>query len=459
MAAIFRSPGLAARRLWGCAVLAAAVLVPWPAGVPAVADPRDVDEAFAAFWAAETPAAAAGRVAAIVATGVSFDDALTRLRAGRPYSSDVGRGRQDLTHRITVGRGPGVPHPFTVVVPDDYDPKRSYPARVQLHGGVGRELRGEFGTAGDAVTRIPGTFDQIYILPNAWDRSMWWQESQGKNLPLILDRVKRTYNVDENRVYLTGISDGATGAYFFAFRDPTAFASFLPLNGQMLVLANQSVLPDGDMFANNAANKPFFAVSGGKDPLYPAAGVKPFVEHLRELGAEVVYHVREEAGHNTNWWPEERAAFEQFVNAHPRNPLPDRLSWQTERVDRYNRIDWLVIDRLGHVDGEKTFAEANTVEWKGRPFEIFPHSPSNGRVDLVRRGNSVEATTHGVRSFTLLLSPSRFDFGQPITVTVNGRVALQQRVTPSVETLLEWAARDNDRTALYGAALQIEVGR
>jgi hypothetical protein len=28
---------------------------------------------------------------------------------------------------------------------------------------------------------------------------------------------------------------------------------------------------------------------------------------------------------------------------------------------------------------------------------------------------------------------------------------------PSVQTLLEWAARDNDRTALYGAALRVEV--
>jgi hypothetical protein len=29
------------------------------------------------------------------------------------------------------------------------------------------------------------------------------------------------YNVDENRVYLTGISDGATGVYFYAMKLPT----------------------------------------------------------------------------------------------------------------------------------------------------------------------------------------------------------------------------------------------
>jgi hypothetical protein len=329
--------------------------------------------------------------------------------------------------------------------------------RFQLHGGVGRDLQGEFGTAGDAVTRIPGSFPQIYVLPNAWDRSMWWEQSQGKNIPAILDRVKRMYNVDENRVYMTGISDGATGSYFFAFREPTPFSSFLPLNGQMLVLSNPEVRPDGDMFANNAANKPFFAVSGGKDPLYPAASVRPFVEHLRELGAEVEYHVQEEAGHNTQWWPEEKDAYDAFVRAHPRNPLPDHLSWETERTDRYNRIDWLVIDELGHVSGEPSFTEANVVAFRGRDFEIFPHAPLTGRVDLIRKVNTVDAMTHGVRRFTLLISPDVFDFAQPIVVKVNGKVVFQDRLTPSLKTMLEWAARDNDRTALYGAALQVVV--
>ena len=86
--------------------------------------------------------------------------------------------------------------------------------------------------------------------------------------------MKRSYNVDENRVYLTGISDGGTGAYFFAFREPTAFASFLPLNGQMLVLSNPSTLVDGDLYPGNAVNRPLFAVNGGRDRLYPAAGVR-----------------------------------------------------------------------------------------------------------------------------------------------------------------------------------------
>ena len=90
---------------------------------------------------------------------------------------------------------------------------------------------------------------------------------------------------------------------------------------------------------------------------------------------------------------------------------------------------------------------------------IFRHTKRAGRVDLVKSGNTVEAVARGVREFTLLLSPDRFDFAQPIKVVVNGRLLHDARLDPSVATLLEWAARDNDRTMLFGAAIKLTVPR
>jgi hypothetical protein len=42
-------------------------------------------------------------------------------------------------------------------------------------------------------------------------------------------------------------------------------------------------------------------------------------------------------------------------------------------------------------------------------------------------------------------------------VTVNGQTTFDGRVPPSVETLLKWAARDNDRTMLFAAELYVKV--
>jgi hypothetical protein len=49
------------------------------------------------------------------------------------------------------------------------------------------------------------------------------------------------------------------------------------------------------------------------------------------------------------------------------------------------------------------------------------------------------------------------DFSQPVSVTVNDRPFSQARVTKDLGALLKWAARDNDRTMLFGAELAVQV--
>ena len=123
------------------------------------------------------------------------------------------------------------------------------------------------------------------------------------------------------------------------------------------------------------------------------------------------------------------------------------LSWETERTDRYNRVHWLVIESLGHAASDTEFADAG----------YFRHRVPSGRVDIERAGNAFTATTRGVKQFRLLLSPEVVDFNQPVTVAVNGRPAFGGMVTRDVRTLLTWAARDNDRTMLYGAEVLVNV--
>ena len=63
---------------------------------------------------------------------------------------------------------------------------------------------------------------------------------------------------------------------------------------------------------------------------------------------------------------------------------------------------------------------------------MFNRLKTTGRVDLVQTGNSVQATTEGVSAFTLLLSPDKLDFSQPIKVIANGREVFNGRVKRSV---------------------------
>jgi hypothetical protein len=405
-----------------------------------------IDSAFQKFWAAASQEDAAKLVDDVIKSGVNFDEALARLKAGRTYTAQPGG-----IVRMQNKTSDGIEHFFSVNLPENYDPARKYQVRFQLHGGVGGRANNQPRGNG-AIGQLAGDTEQIYVLPYAWADAGWWSDDQVLNLRKIVDQLKRTYNVDENRVVVAGVSDGATGAYYIAMRETTLFASFLPLNGFIMVLANPDI-DDGGSYPNNLRNKPLFAVNGGKDRLYPISAVEPYTRHLMSRGVTIDYHPQPEGEHNTAWWPEMKGPFEEFVTSHRRLPYPDMLTW-TSPSTQHNRAHWLVIDELRRETDSPRLPDVNDI---GRGEGLFEMQKPAGRVDLVRKGNTVEATTKGVASFTLLLSPDQFDFSQPVKVTVNGRNAFDGKVERSVKTLLKWAAQDNDRTMLFGAELKIKV--
>lgn len=500
-----------------------------------------LDEAMRAFFDATSPKDVEKAAARVIATGASYDDIADRLARGRTYDASVARGESMIR---MIGPG-GLMLPATLSVPRDYDPTKRYPLRVFLHGGVMRPMPEE--GRGAPRRRLESLDPSITVYPTGSADAPWWSATQVDVIDRLVQRLRRTYNIDENRVHLMGVSDGGTGAYYFGLVHATPWSAIFPFNGHLRVLSNPSTGVDGGLFATNLVNTPAYVINGGVDPLYPVSAVQPYLAMLAGAGVPIDFHPQMQAGHDVSWWPEQRAAADAFERGHPRDPLPDMVSWATSRADRFNRFAWLVIDTLDakapssdlpqHNDYEqlpiydfgmridsrrdegrrvidviaKTDAAAMglkkndvIVEMDGRPIgvaddigrafeahrvpgpmtfrvqrgnetvtlsvqfppsltptrlQLFEPRGSAGRVDLVRRGNTIDCRTSGVGSFTLLLSPAQFDFEKPIEVIVNGKPAFSQRVTRDPATLLRWAGKDQDRTMLFGAAVQIQVPR
>jgi len=101
------------------------------AAVRAAAPPTP-DAAFMKFWDAHSPSDASKAVQDIVASGVTFADALARFKQGRTYDASVKRGTLVQLQRRSVNGD----FFYQLVVPASYDPLRQYQVRVQLHGGV-----------------------------------------------------------------------------------------------------------------------------------------------------------------------------------------------------------------------------------------------------------------------------------------------------------------------------------
>ena len=518
------------------------VLAVGPSGRAQDPAPEMLAAAVGAFWAATSDAQRADAGDAIVALGASFEDVAATLRARRLYPREPETGRRVLTRR----NHDGLEHRYVVHIPDAYDPSESYPVRVYLHGGVMRPLRDD-GTWWRNQDPYPRS-DSIVVFPASWPESLWWQESQVENLRGLLNDIKRVYNVDENRVYLLGMSDGATGVFYHAFKATTPWAAFLSFHGHPGVLANPTADADGQMHVTNLLNKPLLIVNGGRDRLYPLEAVDPFIQLFESANVTLDFHGLPEVEHNMRWWTDLSPMIDSFIASTPRQPLPDQLSWESENVDFFNRAHWLIISALGSVEGESELEPFNTltrrvpdaqlgismvgelVDGSGlRLFDVgdgsmvdaagiepddiilavggqptptidalrqaitdfapgdelpisvrrdtevmnlmlrypasfttqgrpaFGRDEPSGRVDLSREANTVVARTQGVRRYTLLLSPTQFNFSEPIRVVTNGVVSHDGLVRPEVETLLKWAATDQDHSLLFGAELEIEV--
>ncbi len=380
-----------------------------------------------ALWQASSDEESARVKQEILDTGANAYRMYLSLRRGPEYEAPGEEGGAVFSREAE-----GEEFPYYVSIPADYDPGQSYPVEFALHGGVGRPKPAAGENFWERTISRLNAENRFMVIPLSWQEAYWWADSQADNLTAILKELKGRFNIDENRVFLSGVSDGGTGAYFFAFKQPSEWAAFLPYIGHPGVLRNPNSGGGYRLYFENLANKPLYIVNGENDRLYPAASLASFMEILKQAEVDYTWRVIEDGGHNTEWMPDEREAIEAFKAANPRDPFPDEIQWVADRTDRYNRNQWIVVEELAEED-----------------------LPSLLRVQ--RDGNSFSVDARGVSRFTLLLNPEEINFADPVLVSINGRIVHSDTVRESVETLLNWAARDRDRTMLFTAELSFDV--
>ncbi len=116
----------------------------------------------------------------------------------------------------------------------------------------------------------------------------WWVYE--KDVLGILDGVLGEYRADPDRVYLTGLSYGGFGTWYFAGAHPERWAAVAPICGA----ANPKLI------ARIAeARLPIWIFQGGRDPIVLAEWVLQSARALEEAGhPEVRFTVHEDMGHN-----------------------------------------------------------------------------------------------------------------------------------------------------------------
>jgi polyhydroxybutyrate depolymerase len=155
--------------------------------------------------------------------------------AGR--SDDGGDGPSTTVVHLTVD---GVERSYRLHVPSTR--ARARPLVLVLHGGFGSGRQAEQAYGWDEVADRE---DFLVAYPDGWRRA--WNTGGGccgrpaarglddvRFLEEVVRRVRSAHDVDADRIYLTGMSNGAMMAYTMACRS-SVFAAIAPVAGTQLV--------------------------------------------------------------------------------------------------------------------------------------------------------------------------------------------------------------------------------
>ena len=270
--------------------------------------------------------------------------------------------------------------------------------------------------------------------------------------------MRATWNIDGDRVVMYGSSDGGAALFFQAMRTPVRWAGYCGHVAPPDRLVRADFRPDGQMHVSNLKGQRFHLGYGEKDKKVPLRYLEKYMALFEEAGTQIDWYVLPGQGHSLRLPAEKENELGNFLFRTVRESSPSKLSWATERTDRYARRQWLVIDELEAAERSHKVDESELLPRWGTRVQMHgktsPRLPW-GRVEAERTGNHIRVSTRRVVEFRVLLSADDFDFEQPIVIEVDGRERFNQLVEPSVTCLLEWAAIDDDRTRLYAAEVSL----
>jgi predicted esterase len=176
---------------------------------------------------------------------------------------------------------------YLLSLPDGYgtDTTKSWPLVLFLHGSgeSGADLEKVKKHGLPKLVEAGKKFPFIVISPqsngNGWDPELLYN---------LLTDIKQKYRVDNNRVYLTGLSMGGFGTWSLALKHPETFAAIVPICG------------GGDTTSIwKLRYTPVWCFHGAKDNVVPLAFSQKMINALRPYNPGIQFTVYEEAMHDS----------------------------------------------------------------------------------------------------------------------------------------------------------------
>ena len=129
----------------------------------------------------------------------------------------------------------------------------------------------------------------IVVSPQCPGEESWSQPKQQAAIVKLLDHITGKYRVDQDRVYLTGLSMGGYGSWRLAADHPERFAAVAPVCG--------AGNPED---AEKLKSLPIWVFHGDQDKAVPFSRSVEMVEAIKKAGGTTIrFTTLEHIGHNS----------------------------------------------------------------------------------------------------------------------------------------------------------------
>lgn len=212
---------------------------------------------------------------------------------GFPHQiSEKARGIASLFEARNYVNADGDTLRYRLMKPLGYNAKNKYPLAVLLHHG------GAHGS--DNIIQVDGSdasffstyenkrkYPAFLFIPQCPQNLNWADPAVFKLTFEAIAELEKEFSVDVKRRYVTGISGGGFGSWFFIGKHPEMFAAAIPMCGGS----------DPGLSAN-MTNVAVWAFHGDKDPLAPVSSTRTIIAGIKKAGGHPRYTEFPNAGHN-----------------------------------------------------------------------------------------------------------------------------------------------------------------
>lgn len=334
-----------------------------------------------------------------------------------------------------------------VRVPDEYQPGRSYPLLIALPDPEQDKTPTAFLAHFEEIANRHG---YIVAIPQWWDpikKAYQYSIDEQKVVLDLLRIMRRTFQVDSDRIFVCGNGEGGSMALDLGGAHPDLFAGVVPVNPAVY----QPLYIPAEYWVN-FHQLPVYMIMG--DKFGPSVNaIRMLSERWMPRGFSTL--IVSYKGRGAEWFPEE---------------LPYAFDW----MGRKRRVDPGKMVGPPAYDGKTIAAGFSSVRFTDNRFHWLSTeeiksdrtmtpvlnskatTPAKFSARIVE-GNAIEAKCFGMNTVTVWFGRGMLDYTKPVKVRVNGGKQVTEKISPRIEVLMEDLYQRGDRQRPYFEKIDLKV--